>query len=198
MTTAPKIEQMTLDEYVRLYEQEGAFEIIDGERKPLMPPVMIHIIIVRALFRILDAYCIKHQLGEIMTEAPYVLTYSSNWVNGSRVPDVMYFAKDRWADYILNTEDWARKPSTLVPDFVIEVVSPNDLYTELQQKVEIYQRDGVRLIWIVDPMRKKVAVYSGEQFTSLGAEDSLTGGNVLPDLQINLKDLFGAIDSEGK
>ena len=50
----------------------------------------------------------------------------------------------------------------------------------------------------VDPMRKKVAVYSGEQFSSLGAEDTLSGGEVLPDLQINLKDLFAAIDNEGK
>jgi Uma2 family endonuclease len=198
MTTISKIEQMTLDEYVRLYEQEGAFEIIDGERKPLMPPVGIHGLIVQTLFLIIFTHCKKHDLGRVWQEMPYVLTYSSNWVKGSRVPDVMFYAKQRWETYIAETEDWGSKPFIIVPDFVIEVVSPNDLYTELQQKVEFYQHDGVRLIWIIDPMRKKVAVYSGEQFFSFGAEDSLTGGDVLPDLQINLKDLFGAIDSEGK
>jgi Uma2 family endonuclease len=195
MTTS-KTDLLTLDEFARLYEQEGAFEIIDGERKKLMPPVMIHIMIVRALFRLLDAFVLKHQLGEVMTEAPYVLTYDANWVKGSRVPDVMFFAKERWTAYTANTADWARKPSVLVPDFVIEVVSPNDLYTELQQKVEVYQGDGVRLIWIVDPMRKKVTVYSGEQFTTFGAEDTLDGEAVLPHLQINLKDLFTAVDDK--
>ena len=197
MTTS-KTDLLTLDEFARLYEQEGAFEIIDGERKTLMPPVMIHIIIVRALFRLLDAFVLKHQLGEVMTEAPYVLTYDANWVKGSRVPDVMFFTQERWVDYTANTADWARKPSVLVPDFVIEVVSPNDLYTELQQKVEVYQSDSVRLIWIVDPMRKKVTVYSGELFTTFGAEDTLDGADVLPDLQINLKDLFAAADDKDK
>ena len=195
MTTASKIDQMTLDEYVRLYEQAGAFEIIDGERKPLMPPVAIHGSIVRILFFIIYTFCKKHDLGEVWQEMPFVLTYGSNWVKGSRVPDIMFFAKDRWAEYIQQTKDWGRKPFIIVPDFVIEVVSPNDLYTELQQKVEVYQNDGVRLIWIVDPMRKKVAVYSGEQFISLGAEDTLTGGDILADLQINLKELFAVTDT---
>jgi Uma2 family endonuclease len=193
MITTTKIDDMTLAEYVRLYEQDGAFEIIDGERKSLMPPVALHGLIVRTLFFIIYTFCKKHDLGEVLQEMPFVLTYNSDWVKGSRVPDIMFFAKDRWETYIQQTADWVSKPFIMVPDFVIEVVSPNDLYTKLQQKVEVYEHDGVRLIWIVDPMRKKVSVYSGESFVSLGAEDTLTGGAVLPDLQINLKDLFAVI-----
>ncbi|MDQ7037381.1 MAG: Uma2 family endonuclease, partial [Anaerolineae bacterium] len=160
MTTLSPIDQITIDDYIQLYARDGAFEIINGKRKKIMPPVMIHIIIVRALFRLLDAFSTTYRLGEVMTEAPYVLAYNSNWVKGSRVPDVMFFSKERWQKYISNTDDWARKPAILIPDFIIEVVSPNDLYTELQQKVEVYQNDGVHLIWIVDPMRQKVAVYT--------------------------------------
>jgi hypothetical protein len=50
MSTAERVERLTLEEYARLYEQEGAFEIIDGERRPLMPPVVLHGLMIRALF----------------------------------------------------------------------------------------------------------------------------------------------------
>lgn len=193
MTTAQRIEQMTLDEYVRLYEQEGAFEIIDGERKPLMPPVAIHGLIVQALFLIIYNFCQKNHLGKVIQEMPYVLSYNSNWVKGSRVPDVMFFAKERWETYIEEIENWPRKPFVIIPDFVIEVVSQNDPYTEVQQKVEIYQGDKVRLIWVVDPMRQKVAVYEGERYLTLGVEETLSGSEVIPGLQISLKDLFATV-----
>ena len=197
MTTISKVEQMSLDEYVRLYEQEGAFEIIDGEHRPLLPQVALHGLIAQALFIQLDTHCRQNQLGEVFNNMLVVQMVDDKIANSYR-PDVLFIKRHRWQEYKVSFPNWLDLPFIIVPDFVIEVVSPNDLYTELQQKVEVYQHDGVRLIWIVDPMRKKVVVYSGEQFFSLGAEDTLSGGDVLPDLQINLKDLFGAIDSEGK
>jgi Uma2 family endonuclease len=185
-----RIDHITLSDFVRLYEQSGPFELIDGEMKPLMPPVAIHGLMIRALFRLLDAFCTTHHLGEVITEMPFVLLYDSNWVRGSRVPDVMFFAAARWADYLQNTADWQEKPFILVPDLAIEVVSPNDLYTEIQGKVERYLADGVRLIWVIDPQRKRVTVYEGSQFSTIGTDDILTGGDIIPDLAISLADLF--------
>jgi Uma2 family endonuclease len=179
-----------LEEYARLYEQEGPFEIIDGERRPLMPPVVLHGLMIRALFRLLDAHCTTLSLGEVVTEMPYVLVYDSNWVKGSRVPDLMFFAAARWQRYITETESFEGKPFVLVPDLVVEVVSPNDLYTEIQDKVDRYLNDEVRLIWVIDPQRKKVTVYESDRYITLGEEKMLTGGDVIPGLSIPLADLF--------
>jgi Uma2 family endonuclease len=190
MSTAERVERLTLEEYARLYEQEGAFEIIDGERRPLMPPVVLHGLMIRALFRLLDAYCLAHDLGEVITEMPYVLLYDSNWVKGSRVPDLMFFAAARWRRYITETDDFEGKPFVLVPDLAVEVVSPNDLYTEIQDKVDHYLADGVRLVWVLDPQRKRITVYEGEHFTTLGEGKMLMGGDVIPGLSIPLADLF--------
>lgn len=190
MTTPTQLDQLTLTEYARLYEQDGAFEIIDGERKPLMPPVALHVWTVRTLFLLLYQHCTQHKLGEVFSESPFVLTYGSDWVKGARVPDVTFFSAEKWNAYIAAEPDWRGKPFVLIPDLVVEVVSPNDLYTDIQNKVAHYLTDGVALIWVVDPNRKQVAVYSGKQFEQLGENDTLTGGDVIADLEIELKSVF--------
>lgn len=190
MVTSDRIELLTLDEYSRLYDREGAFEIIDGERRLLTPKVAGHGICVQALFLMLYNLCTAHQWGEVLQEMPYVLTRDSKWVKGSPVPDVMVFSLARWQQYTAETEDWLRKPFILVPDMVAEVVSPTDSYTDIQEKVSLYLRDGVRLIWVVDPLRKRITTYEGAQYVILGTADTLTGGALLPGLSIALGDWF--------
>jgi Uma2 family endonuclease len=190
------VDLLSLDEFIRLYEQEGPFEIIDGESKSLMPPVALHNLIVRGLFRVLDALCGARGLGEVFTEMPFVLTYDAQWVKGARVPDLVFITAQRWQQYVASVEDWALKPIILVPDLVVEVVSANDLYTDIQDKVEHYLDDGVRLVWVVDPMRKRVMVYEGEQYRILNAGDTLTAEQLLPQLQLKLDALFNIATSE--
>jgi Uma2 family endonuclease len=194
MTTAQQVEHLTIEEFVRLYEQNGAFEIIDGEWREIMPPVMIHGIIVRTLFLALYNYCQSKQLGEVLQEMPFVLNYDSSWVKGSRSPDVMFFEKSRWDEYVIQVPDWAKKPAILVPDLVVEVISQNDNYSDLNRKVQIYRQDGVKLIWVVDPAKKSVDVYQGNQITTLEADSTLTGSDVLPNLEISLSELFSIVD----
>jgi Uma2 family endonuclease len=190
MSITEQVERLTLAAYSQLYEQEGPFEITNGERKSLMPPVAIHGLIIRALFRLLDAHCSTNKLGEVITEMPFVIMYDSKWVKGSRVPDLMFFAAVRWQEYINNTENWMSKPFVIVPDLAIEVVSANDLYTDIQDKVDRYLNDGVKLIWIVDPHHSRITVYDAERYTILGENDKLTGGDVLTGLSIRLSELF--------
>lgn len=158
MSTAENVELLTIEDYVRRYEQHGAFEIIDGEWRDIMPPVMIHGVFVRALFLILYNYC-KQQLGEVFQEMPFVLSYDSNWVKGSRVPDVMFFEKSRWDKYIVQVPDWPKKPAIIVPDLAVEVVSQNDSYSELNRKLQLYRQDGVSLFgWLTLPKRVSMSM----------------------------------------
>lgn len=181
---------LSLSEFIEIYEREGAFEIIKGERRAIMPPVAIHVWVIRALFRILDELCRKENLGELLQEMPYVLIYDSNWVKGSRVPDLMFFSKERWQSYKQSDPDWLKKPAVIVPDLVVEVVSANDRYSEINEKVRLYEEDKVRLIWVVDPEKKTVDVYEGGKRLALSEKDNLTGGSVLPKLSIKLAEFF--------
>ena len=193
MDVTEQVEQLTIEEYVRLYEREGPFEIIDGERRSLMPPVLIHVLAIRTLFRLLDAYCVANRLGEVITEMPFVLTYNADWVKGSRVPALMFITAARWEQYVKQTPDRQYKPIILVPDLVVEVVSPNDLYSEIQNKVDHYLADGVRLIWVFDPQRSRVSVYEGERFATLGEDAILSGGEVIPGFETQLAEFFQSV-----
>jgi Uma2 family endonuclease len=190
MSVGEQTQLLTLDEFSRLYDQEGAFELIEGERRPLAPNVAIHGWIVRALFLLLYNHCAPAQLGQVFTELPYVLVYDSTWVKGSRVPDLMFFTSARWQQYVQEVPDWQSKPFIIVPDLAVEVVSPNDLYTEIQDKVDRWLSDGVRLVWVVDPQRSRVNVYESTRFTTLSRDGTLDGGDVIPGLNLKLETLF--------
>ena len=53
----------------------------------------------------------------------------------------------------------ARLKATLSPDLAVEVISPNDLATEIDQKVAEYLGAGVPLVWVVHPEARAVRVH---------------------------------------
>jgi len=189
MSTTQQVQLMTLDEFIREYTK-APFELVNGERRPIMPNVAIHQWTLRAIFRALDQLCAAQGLGEVFFEGPFVEMYGSQWVKGSRTPDLMFFSAAKWAQYTAEMANWQGKPFVLIPDLAVEVVSPNDSYVELEEKVDEYIAKGVALIWVIDPQRKRARVYQGGQETRLGENDTLTGGDLLPGLQIKLADLF--------
>jgi Uma2 family endonuclease len=192
VTTTTRI-GMALDEFIRLNEEQP-FELINGERRPKLPNVAGHSKVIRTLFIALYQYAAARQEGEVYNETTFVLPAAdeTNWVEGSRIPDVMFYTGDRLAVYEAATPDWRSRPFALVPDFVAEVISPGDKFSELDEKIDAYLLDGVRLIWALDPQRRKAVVYApdAEQPRHLAGDAVLDGGDVLPGFQVVLSKLF--------
>jgi Uma2 family endonuclease len=183
---------MPLAEFNRLFAQEGPFELIDGQRRMLVPNVFEHGEVIRALFRTLLAYEDTYQRIKVYVEQTFALIEEGEWVNGSRVPDVMVYAADRLAHYKAQTPDWKQKPSVLVPDVCIEVVSPNDSYLDLEDKVARYLRDGVQMVWVVNPRQAVVTINVGgsNQSVRLTLNDTIDGGAFLPGFSLPVRALF--------
>jgi Uma2 family endonuclease len=83
----------------------------------------------------------------------------------------------------------------IVPDFVIELVSPSDLksqrYEELQAKMQEYLENGVQLGWLIEPSAKTVEIYQvGRPVEVLNHPQTLSGRNVLPGFILDLSDIF--------
>lgn len=79
----------------------------------------------------------------------------------------------------------------IVPDLVVEVISPTDRYTAVQTKVKSCLTDGMQVKWIVDPERKRVTVHtSPQEGHPLGLEETLNGGTVLSGFGVEVKKLF--------
>ena len=79
----------------------------------------------------------------------------------------------------------------IVPDLVIEVVSPNDLAWEVELKVTEYLQAGVPLLWVFYPDTRTVWVYraSGET-THLRVGETLSGEEVLPGFTCPVAEVF--------
>jgi Uma2 family endonuclease len=77
------------------------------------------------------------------------------------------------------------------PDLAVEVVSPSDLYTEVEEKVSDWLESGVRMVVIVNPRNKTVTVRRSEsEIIVLGESDTLDGGEAAPGWTMPIRDVF--------
>jgi len=81
------------------------------------------------------------------------------------------------------------------PDIVVEILSPGNNKTELQNKYEVYEESGVQEYWIVSPQDKTFFRYTLNQdgvyvASKLLPSDSEVTTPVLPGFILNLEEVF--------
>jgi Uma2 family endonuclease len=180
---------IAMEDFLRDFN-EAPFEFIYGERIPWMPSVARHTETLRAVVRFLEAFVLKHQLGEVFSEATFDIEHKTDWVEGSLTPDILFYEASRFAKYKQETKDWGDKPYAIVPDIVIEIVSPNDRYTKINRKVMVYLFYGVKYVWVIDPQEENALVHSKNKTIILNKEDSISGEEVLLDFAMPLGEIF--------
>ncbi len=81
--------------------------------------------------------------------------------------------------------------SEIVPDLVVEIISPSDRPVAANDKAEMWLRHGVRLVLLVDPDDRAVTVlpHDGPAQTLTDA-DTLNLGDVLPGFTCPVRDIF--------
>lgn len=184
-----------LDEFMA-QDDAQPFELINGEKVIRMPNPYLHSLMIRALFRLLDAFAAQNTGVEVFFETTFILpdSYDSGWVAGSRIPDLMVFTGGKVARWQSETPKFSEKPLAIVPDLVIEVISANDKYVDIDEKIDAYLADGARVVITFDPQRKKVVVNRpNAQPHVLSGDEVLDVGDVLPGFRIKLGELFGIV-----
>jgi Uma2 family endonuclease len=78
------------------------------------------------------------------------------------------------------------------PDLAVEVLSPNDLASEISEKVEDYLRNGFELVWVVDPVTRTVMVRDGQGAVFLHEQDEITAARVIPEFRCKVSEFFPA------
>ena len=80
------------------------------------------------------------------------------------------------------------------PDWVIEILSPGNSKTEMSDKFNLYQENGVREYWIVQPEFESILAFAleGSQFgkVKMYSGDDKVSSAVSPELVIDLADIF--------
>ena len=104
-----------------------------------------------------------------------------------RIPDVAFAS---WLCFPDRKRPRARIPH-IAPDLVVEVLSKNNTKPEMAKKLGEYFGAGVRLVWMVDPRKRTVRVYTSlDQPVLITSGQSLDGGAVLPGFALRRDELF--------
>jgi Uma2 family endonuclease len=107
-----------------------------------------------------------------------------------RSPDVAWIRRDRWETL---PPEARRGFPPICPDFVLELRSPSDALPVLQEKMQEYLDNGVRLGWLIDPMERVVYIYRpGEAVERLEDPGEVSGEPVLPGLVLHMSAVWSA------
>lgn len=111
-----------------------------------------------------------------------------------RIPDVAFTSWDR----LPGRKVPAEPIPSLVPDLAVEVLSESNTEAEIARKLREYFSAGVRLVWLVDPEARTVAIHKEhEPPVVLDQAQVLDGDDVLPGFRMPLGDLFAELDRHG-
>lgn len=173
---------LTADDLLALPDDGMRHELVGGELRTMTPSGYQHGRITARLARLVDSHVTTHQLGDALgAETGFRLSSNPDTV---RAPDVAFVSRERLPDIAP-----PRGYGLGAPDLVAEVVSPGDTYGEVEEKVLDWLRAGTRLVWVVDPRTRTVAVHEASGKISIATE-VLTGGDVLPGFECRVSELF--------
>jgi len=166
-------------------QDEPLYEIVDSHRVDLLPISAYATWLASRLHGRLWPYAEEQALGASVTEMLFILDAERDL---RRRPDVAFVSASRWPlDRALpNTGDW-----DVVPNLAVEVISPHDVFKDVLAKLREYFHYGVQLVWVIAPEEQQVYVYDSPTHVRIfEANDTLTGGEVVPGFSLPLARLF--------
>jgi len=109
--------------------------------------------------------------------------------NGAkRAPDSSWLKMERWNALTPEEQD---KFLPLCPDFVVELMSPNDTLAETREKMAEYMANGAQLGWLINRKQRQVEVYHPDQEVEiLDNPDTVSGENILPGFVLDLSTIW--------
>lgn len=172
----------TEDDLLVRCEEQRLCELVDGVL--VDKPVGFHeSLLGTQLIRFIGRFLDEHDAGLVLG-ADTMLRLAPGLV---RLPDVSFFSWDRFPGRRLPTTQVA----ALTPDLAVEVLSPSNTPREMTRKLHEYFDAGCRLAWYVPFGERVVRVYtSPTAVRTLGEDDVLDGGAVLPGFSLVLRDWF--------
>lgn len=160
------------------------YELVRGELRKMAPAGHKHGRIAIKVSTPLDAHVTANKLGVVYAAETGFLTSSDP--DTVRAPDVAFVSQKR-LDEVGDVEGYW--PGA--PDLVVEVISPNDTYAEVEEKVLESLEAGAGMVLVVNPRKNAVTVYrSLTDIVVLTEIDTLDAGNVVPGWTMAVKDIF--------
>ena len=182
MVTLKVKNKFTYEDY-RNTPDDVRYELLDGELIMVPAPNMAHQGISTILLRLIDTLVYLRKLGKVF-HAPTDVVFSDT---DTVQPDLIFVSNER--SHII-TEDNIRG----APDLVIEILSPSTAGRDRTFKRTLYERNGVKEYWMVDPSARNITVLllgqDGYELAGIYGEGQTLTSPTLPGFSLNLDDIF--------
>jgi Uma2 family endonuclease len=184
--SAQRAVYLSPDEFLVHDTPEGKAELVRGELRVTPHPGGRHGAVTTAIAVALTAHVRSLRLGTVFMDASFELMALPRTV---RAPDVAFVRAERLAPGAI--DDGFVK---ITPDLAVEVLSPSERASRLDEKLDDYRAVGIPLIWVIDPRRRTAMIIEmSAPVRWLRSGDTLDGGSVLVDFRHPLDELFAAL-----
>lgn len=172
---------MTLDEFAALPGEPGKQELLKGELIAVPPPKVRRGLIQKRVRAMLSAYAAQRQCGEVFTNVGFVMCGDT-----CLEPDAALVRPAQLAR--AKPDEWFGG----VPALAVEILSPSNRASEIEDKVRSYLDGGADAVWVINPKRRRLTAYDRDgHFHTVGMPDGqMSGEPLFPGLSISLAALF--------
>lgn len=175
---------MTAGELARLPEDGYRYELVKGELRKMPPAGEEHGGVAMRIGWRLAKHVEENGLGKVYAaETGFLLATNPDTV---RAPDAAFVRQER-----LEESGSVAGFRVGAPDLAVEVVSPGDTHSEVEEKAMEWLRAGSRLVLTLNPRNRTVTAYrSFHEIVLLTEEETLDLGEVVPGWAYPVRDLF--------
>lgn len=176
---------MTADELWRLPSDGRRYELVAGALQEMSPAGSLHGYVVAQLTGHLYLYLRDNPVGSLFgAETGFLIRRQPDTV---RAPDVAIVLNHRLEAGIQT----GFFPGA--PEFVVEVVSPNETTASANEKAQRSIEAGGELVWNIWPLARSVTIHQpGRPVETIGELGMLRGEPLLPGFECRVDALFPA------
>jgi Uma2 family endonuclease len=173
---------LTAEEFDNYPFEEGKrYELDEGELIEMTRPAYRHNEVLENLQFALGTYLRQTRVGVLLiSENLYALSALTR-----RAPDVAVILGDRRAE-LRNA-----KVIHIVPEIVVEVLSPSETPAKIHRKLKHYFEAGVKEVWLIDDEARLAEIRTGPTLPERAfTEADVLVSALLPGFALPLKELF--------
>ncbi len=180
LATKQALQKEFYDEKDReLFEKE--YEMVNGDPEAIRIGSSRHSGVGTRLIIRMGAHVETNKLGAV-----YGADATFQIGNKDRMPDVSFLSAARIPEGGETDQKW-----DVAPDLAVEVISSNETWEKVNDKILEYFDAGVRQVWLISLKHRRVYIYDSPNLVRiLIEEDELTSEELLPGFRCRISDLF--------